>query len=61
MLVNFTIYLMISIIFLGQIFGDASMTIATDWNSLLGELSSGGRDDALGCFGVVRYGIALQR
>ncbi len=46
-LVDFTMYLLISIIFLGQILGDASMTITTDWNFLLGEVGPGGGVDTL--------------
>ena len=49
LLVDFTIFSMVSIIFSGQIFGSALMTIAIDWNSLLGELGV----DALRHFGVL--------
>jgi len=51
---------MISIIFLGQILGDASMTIVTDWNSLLGKVGSGGGVDTLRLFGELQGGVALQ-
>jgi hypothetical protein len=42
---------MISIIFSGQFFGDVLITIATDWNFLLGEMGSGGGVDTLRRFG----------
>ena len=76
LLVDFTICSMVSIIFLGQILDGASMTIATDWNTLLDELGSldgneflfpGGNEflfpggvDALSCFGVLQDGVPLQ-
>jgi hypothetical protein len=36
------------------------MTIATDWNFLLGKVGSGGRVDTLRHFGDLRGGVALQ-
>jgi hypothetical protein len=38
------------------------MTIATDWNFLLGKVGSGGggRVDTLRCFGDLQSGVALQ-
>ncbi len=76
LLVDFTIYSMVSIIFLGQILDGVLMTIATDWNTLLNELGTldgkeflfpGGNEflfpggvDALSCFGVLRDGVPSQ-
>ncbi len=50
-LVNFTIYSMISIIFLGQILGDALMIIATCWDFLLGKVGSGSKVETLRRYG----------
>jgi hypothetical protein len=76
LLIDFTMCSMVSIMFLGQILDGASMTIATDWNTLLDELGSldgnkflfpGGNEfsfpggvDALSCFGVLQDGVPSQ-
>ncbi len=57
LLIDFTMHSMISIIFLGQILGDALMTIATGWNFLLSKVGLGGGVKTLRCFGDLQGGL----